>query len=77
MNPEDAPVQLAELVAALSVPVPGYPVPRYEYAMVASAGREQVNALVATGYFELERAELTRAEQRRKAMLLAQARQLF
>lgn len=66
-----------ELVAALSVPVPGYPVPRYEYAMVASAGGEQVNALVATGYFELERAELTRAEQRRKAMLLAQARQLF
>ena len=39
-----------ELCAALSVPVAGFPVPRYEAALVASGADERVVALYATGY---------------------------
>jgi 2'-5' RNA ligase len=41
-----------ELCAALSVPVAGFPVPRYEAALVASGADERVVALVASGYTE-------------------------
>ena len=39
-----------ELCAALSVPVAGFPVPRYEASLVASGDTEWVAALVASGY---------------------------
>jgi hypothetical protein len=40
-----------ELVAVLSVPVGGFPVPRYEAHVVATgAAEEEVTALIATGY---------------------------
>jgi hypothetical protein len=64
-----------ELIAALSVPVPGFPVPRYEYALAASAtDLLEVNALIATGYYETDGPSFTRAELRRKDMLLREAR---
>lgn len=63
-----------ELIAALSVPVPGFPVPRYEYALAASAESMEVDSLVATGYYELEAPSFSRAEQRRKEVLLSQAK---
>ncbi len=63
-----------ELIAALSVPVPGFPVPRYEYAMVASAEDAEVKSLFATGYFELDPPSLSRAERRRKEVLVAKAK---
>lgn len=63
-----------ELIAALSVPVPGFPVPRYEYALAASADNMEVDALVATGYFEVEQPTFSRAEQRRKEVLISQAK---
>lgn len=62
-----------ELIAALSVPVPGFPVPRYEYALAASADAIEVDALIATGYYELDPPTFSRAEQRRKDMLLKAA----
>lgn len=65
-----------ELIAALSVPVPGFPVPRYEYALVASAEDVEIEALVATGYFEVESATMTRAEMRRREMLLREGKEL-
>lgn len=66
-----------ELIAALSVPVPGFPVPRYEYSLVASGDAEpEVQALIATGYYELENPSYSRAEQRRKELLLSQAKAL-
>jgi len=64
-----------ELIAALSVPVPGFPVPRYEYALAASADTVEIGALVATGYYELEVPSFSRAEQRRKEMLLSGVRE--
>ena len=63
-----------ELIAALSVPVPGFPVPRYEYALAASADSVEIDALVATGYFEVETPSFSRAEQRRKEVLISQAK---
>lgn len=55
-----------ELCAALSVPVAGFPVPRYEAALVASGDEEQVVALVASGYTEIieptPRADIRRIE---------------
>lgn len=39
-----------ELVAALSVPVPGYPVPYAEMSLVASGDIEEVHSLIASGY---------------------------
>lgn len=61
-----------ELCAALAVPVAGFPVPRYEAALVASGQDERVVALVASGYSE--RAEFTREEQRRLASLTRKAK---
>jgi hypothetical protein len=63
-----------ELIAALSVPVPGFPVPRYEYAMVASADSVEVKTMIATGYYELDPPSFSRAEQRRREVLLSQAK---
>lgn len=56
-----------ELCAALSVPVAGFPVPRYEAALVASGADERVVALVASGYSEPE--TMSRADQRRMELL--------
>lgn len=57
-----------ELGAILSVPVPGFPVPRYEAGLVASGSDERVVALVACGYSPI--AEYTRAEQRKITVLI-------
>lgn len=65
-----------ELIAALSVPVPGFPVPRYEYALTASADDVEVMSLVATGYYELERPTFSRAEMRKREILIKRARSL-
>lgn len=59
-----------ELIAALSVPVPGFPVPRYEYAITASAESMDVRSLVATGYYEVDPPSLSRSEMRKKELLL-------
>lgn len=59
-----------ELVAALSVPVPGYPVPY----LVSSSGDHPVT-LIAAGYVPEEKRAATRSELRRKTVLLAQARE--
>lgn len=64
-----------ELCAALSVPVAGFPVPRYEAALVASGSTERVVALVASGY--TEGGGLSRADQRRIEMLKAEGREAF
>jgi len=61
-----------ELCAALSVPVSGFPVPRYEAALVASGNDERVVALVASGY--VEPGALNRAGQRRIETLKMLAR---
>jgi len=61
-----------ELCAALSVPVAGFPVPRYEAALVASGNDERVVALVASGYSEP--GALSRAGQRRIETLKTLAR---
>jgi hypothetical protein len=43
-----------DLVAALAVPVPGYPVPRAEASLVASAGSVEVASLIASpGHIEV------------------------
>lgn len=65
-----------ELIAALSVPVPGFPVPRYEYSLVASAENAEVQTLIATGYYEIDKPTYSRAELRRRDMLLSKAREL-
>ena len=59
-----------ELVAALSVPVGGFPIPRYEARLVASAGgEEEVEALIMQGYVEEAEMEASKTEIRRKAVL--------
>ena len=63
-----------ELCAALSVPVAGFPVPRYEASLVAAGNEERVVALVAAGF--TERVPFTRAEQRKLAALLHRAQEL-
>lgn len=52
-NPPSGDWRDDELVAVLSVPVPGFAIPRVE-ALIASAenGNEEVKALIATGYSE-------------------------
>jgi 2'-5' RNA ligase len=40
-----------ELVAVLSVPVPGFPIPRSELRLVASGVVEEVTAAIVTGYW--------------------------
>lgn len=70
-----------ELIAALAVAVPGYPVPYANVSLTASAdadgvneiGYENVRALVASGYVERDVPTMTREEQRRKARLLSKA----
>ena len=62
-----------ELCAALSVPVAGFPVPRYEASLVASGDTEWVAALVASGYHEPDK--FTRAEQRKFAVLKTKVRE--
>ena len=65
-----------ELCAALSVPVGGFPVPRYEAALVASAaGDEEIVALVASGYSAP--GEFTRSDQRKMERLKAEARKIL
>jgi hypothetical protein len=54
-----------ELVAVLSVPVGGFPVPRYEAHVVATgAAEEEVTALIATGYIAEEVPTFTGARRR-------------
>lgn len=50
-NPPSGDWRDNELVAVLSVPVPGFPIPRME-ALIASAdnGEEEIKALIASGY---------------------------
>jgi len=66
-----------ELIAALSVPVPGFPVPRYEYAMTASADTVEVKTLIATGYYEVDPPSFSRSEQRRREILINKAKQVL
>lgn len=56
-----------ELQAILSVPVPGFPVPRAEARLVASGEVEEMEALVATGYY----ADWPKRRRRKKKMLSA------
>jgi hypothetical protein len=49
-NPPSGDWRDGELVAVLSVPVPGFPIPRAEARLVASGAEEQVPVLIATGY---------------------------
>jgi hypothetical protein len=58
-----------ELVAVLAVPVPGFPIPRTEMRLVASAAKEEVTAIIATGYVEEEETMATKAELRQQAMV--------
>jgi hypothetical protein len=61
-----------ELCAALSVPVAGFPVPRYEAALVAAGNEERVVALVASGY--APPGVYTREQQRKFETLKKQVR---
>lgn len=64
-----------ELGAILSVPVPGFPVPRFEASLVASGAEERVVALIAAGYSEP--ISFTRAESRKFTRLLHSARSVL
>jgi hypothetical protein len=64
-----------ELGAILSVPVPGFPVPRYEAGLLASGDEERVVALVASGYSP--QVEFTRAEQRKMTTLVNKLRTML
>lgn len=55
-----------ELVAALAVPVPGFPIPRSQLALSASG---EITALVLTGTDEEEAPERDRAYLRQRALL--------
>jgi hypothetical protein len=57
-----------ELVAVLSVPVPGFPIPRAEARVASAGGEEHVEALVASGYAE-NGAFKKRLDIRRRAVL--------
>ena len=61
-----------ELVASLSVPVPGFPIPRAELALSASAEPE-INALILSGFIPEEEPALVASAdyQNQKAELLA------
>ena len=63
-------------IGRLPVPVPGFPVPRYEYAMIASAEHAEVKTMIATGYYEVDPPTYSRADQRKKDILLARVREL-
>lgn len=49
-NPPSGDWREYELVAVLSVPVPGFPIPRAEAILVASGADEEIPVLIATGY---------------------------
>lgn len=49
-NPPSGDWRDGELVAVLSVPVPGFPIPRAEARLVASGADEDIPVLIATGY---------------------------
>ncbi|GIV03715.1 MAG: hypothetical protein KatS3mg015_2545 [Fimbriimonadales bacterium] len=49
-NPPSGDWRDGELVAVLSVPVPGFPIPRTEARLVASGDTEAIPALIASGY---------------------------
>lgn len=49
-NPPSGDWRDYELVAVLSVPVPGFPVPRTEAILVASGAEEELPVLIASGY---------------------------
>jgi hypothetical protein len=66
-----------EMCGILSVVQAGFPVPRYEYAVVASAAEETVTSLVATGYSDEEPVALSRAEQRKRALALSNMRKVL
>lgn len=59
-----------EMIAALAVPVPGFPVPY----MVASSGDQPV-AMIAMGYTEDDKRPLTRSELRKLTSLVNQGRE--
>lgn len=70
-----------ELIAALSVPVPGFPVPYAKIGLVASAGpdgvadftEDDVVGMVASGYVPAP--TMSRSEIRRKEVLISDAQQ--
>lgn len=72
-----------ELIAALSVPVQGFPIPYAKIGLVASAGpqgvaefhEEDVLGMVASGYAPIEEMGLNRERIRRREILLAKARE--
>lgn len=65
-----------ELGAILAVPVPGFPVPRYEAGLVAAGSEdERVVALVASGYSPEK--EYTRADQRKISTLVSKLHTLL
>jgi len=65
-----------ELVAVLSVPVGGFPMPRYEAHIVATgAAEEEVTALIATGYAPDLIPEFTGAK--RRAMVALKRRRKY
>lgn len=74
-NPPSGDWRDDELVAVLSVPVPGFPIPRVE-ALIASAenGEEEVKALIASGYSEAYAEPLDIPTYRRRLKELAERR---
>lgn len=66
----------SELIAAFAVPVGGFPIPRSELRLVASAEREEIAALIlsAPDFEEPERPAVSRGARRRIKALVASAR---
>ena len=65
------PVQnTTELVAAFSVPIPGFPIPRAEAYLVASAGSLEVTALITPPISELDAEEAGWRRRKRKKVML-------
>lgn len=74
-NPPSGDWRDDELVAVLSVPVPGFPIPRIQ-ALIASAenGEEEVKALIASGYTGLESEPMDMPTYRRRLQELSSRR---
>lgn len=79
-NPPSGDWRDGELVAVLSVPVPGFPIPRTEFHLLASgvSGEEHTETLIATGYIpgvtsaprdDDYRVRLERLVERRRALI--------
>lgn len=66
-NPPSGDWRDYELVAVLSVPVPGFPIPRAEARMVASGAEEDMPVLIATGYAP-ERIDILTYRRRMRAL---------